>query len=390
MNNCPIFYNSLYSSTASKMKVDLWDATTAAYDEKRYLESFHLLMDYVNPELRPKYGNAEGTIFKVPHGSVIVNVSIIDGTFSVSAPFLEVNPETIIPLLRQVSSLNFSALDLAQIFIRDNQLNFEYSCKINETNPFKIYYLLREICDVGDKYDDEFVTSFGAKRLYEPIVTPFAADKAEKAYQTIQAIIKQALDYTAFFESKRFFSQAWDMIAGALRQISYYAHPQGQLMNDLDRAIRDANADSPLPGLVTDMKGFLQEWQNMDKAKFLEDFYEVETFIPTKRRSSLQNIQENFEKLYERTEKGMKDGYFMHIAIDILFNFYNTYYYNNLQEDVNAVFVDALLRSSGQPWEEAATVLFKALEKVMQGDLSTSAAKKGGLFASFVKQFINS
>ena len=385
MNNCPIFYKSLYSSTASKIKVELWDATLAAYDEEQYLKSFHLLMDYVNPELRAKYGNADGTTFKVPHGSVIVNVNIDKETFNVHAPFLEVNQETIVPLLRQVASLNFSALDLAQIYLRENRLDFEYSCKINETNPYKIYYILREICDVGDKYDDEFVTTFGAKRLYEPIVTPFAAGKAEEAYQTIQAIIKQALEYTAFFESKRNYSQAWDLIAGALRQIDFYAHPQGQLKNDIEKAIREANAEAPLPELVTDMKNFLQEWQAMDKAKFIEDLYDVEIFIPTKRRSSLQNIQENLEKLYERTEKGIQNGYQSAVAVDILFNFYNIYYHNNLQEDVNVVLADALEQSSGKAWDEAANILFRALKKIMDGDLSTDT-KKGGLFSRLLKK----
>jgi hypothetical protein len=363
------------------MKVELWDATLAAYDEKQYLQSFHLLMDYVNPALRANYGNAEGTVFKVPHGSVIVNVVIDNESFSVNAPFLEVNPESIVPLLRQVSSLNFSALDLAQIFLRDNRLDFEYSCKLNETNPYKIYYILREICDIGDRYDDEFVTTFGAKRVYEPIITPFPADKAEKTYQIIQTIIRQALDYTSYFESKRSFSQAWDMIAGALRQIDYYAHPQGQLKNDIEKAIDEANADSPLPGLITDMKNFLQEWQSMDKAKFIDDLYDIEIFIPTKKRASLQNIQEKFKKLYERSEKGIQNGYHSNATIDILFNFYNIYYFNNFQEDVNLLFVDAMEKSSGRPWEEAAAIVFKALKKVMEDDLAPTTAKKGGFFS---------
>jgi len=385
MNNFPIFYNSLYSSTASKVKVELWDTTLAAYDEKQYLKSFHLLMDYVNPELRAKYGNADGTAFKVPHGSVVVNVAITDEMLNISAPFLEVNQQTIVPLLRQVCSLNFSALDLAQIYLRENRLDFEYSCKLNETNPYKIYYILREICDIGDKYDDEFVTQFGTKRLYEPIVTPFAPDKAEQAYQTIQNIIKQALEYTAYFESKRNYSQAWDFIAGALRQIDFYAHPQGQLKNDLDKAVSEANAEEPLAGLVTDMKNFLEEWQAMDKAKFIADLYDIETFIPTKRRSSLENIQENLEKLYERAGKGIKDGYQSAVAVDILFNFYNVYYHNNLQEDVNIVLIDALEKSSGKPWEQAASILYAALKKIMDGDLS-AATKKGGLFSRLISK----
>ncbi len=379
MDNCPIFYKSLYNSTASKIKVEQWDESLAAFDEKQYLKSFHLLMDYVDPELRARYGNTDGTSFRIPHGSIIVNIAIDKESFSVSAPFLEINQSTIVPLLRQVCSLNFTELDLTQIYLRDNRLDFEYSCKINETNPYKIYYILREICATGDQYDDEYVTKFNAKRLYEPIITPFPAEKAEIAYQTILAIIKQSLEYTTYFESKRNYTQAWDLIDGTLRQIDYYVHPQGQLKNDIAQAVKDANDEKPLPGLITDVKIFLEELQTMDKTKLLENLYSIEIFIPNKRRSSLQNIQENLEKLYERAAKGMEDGYHAAITTDILFNFYNVYYHNNVQEDVNQLLVDAMERSSGKPWEAAASILFGALKKIMDGELATP--KKAGLLS---------
>ena len=45
------------------------------------------------------------------------------------------------------------------------------------------------------------------------------------------------------------------------------------------------------------------------------------------------------------------------------------YYYNNLQEDVNQVVVKALQKSSAQPWDEAAPVLYKAMEAIMEDEL---------------------
>ncbi len=385
MNNCPVFYKSLFSSTASKINVEMWDKALDTFDEKKYLESFHLLLDYVNAELRPKYGNTDGTVFKIPHGSIVVNIEIKDGMVNISAPFLEVQQNSIVPLLRQVCSLNFNNMDLAQIYLRENKLNFEYSCKIHELNPYKIYYILREICMTGDKYDDEYVTKFGTKRLYEPIVTPFPAEKAEETYKTIQEFIKNAIEYINYFESKRWFGFGWDMAALTLRQIEFYAQPQGQLKNDLEKAINDMYIKNmSIPERVTEAKKFLQELQSSDKAKFIEDLYFVQIFIPEKRRSSLQNIQENLEEEHKRTKEGMASGNYMAVVLGILFSFYNVYHHNNVQEDINITMVEAMEKSSGKSWEEAAVILSKALDKIMNGELS-SGSKKSFLSRLFGK-----
>ncbi len=381
MNNCPVFYRSLAGSTASKVQVELWDECLDTFDKKEYLKSFHLLMDYANAELRPKYGNAAGTSFKIPHGSIVLNLEIEGDSFSVKAPFLEVNQSSVVPLLRQICTLNFNNMDLAQIYLRDNRLDFEYSCKLNELNPYKMYYLLKEICMTGDKYDDEFVTKFGAKRVYEPIVKPFSPDKAERAYQVIQEFLKEALEYISYFESKRWYSMAWDMAGASLRKLDYYAHPQGQLINDLSQAISDMYDESiSLPETVTRAKTYMQKLLDTDKATIMEDLYEVEFFISSKRRSTLQNIQENLEKVYDRSREGMANKAYMGLSLDILFNFYNMYYYNDLQEDVSQVVADAMEKASGKTWDVAANALFGALDKIMNGNLAGSG-KKGGLFS---------
>ena len=95
------------------------------------------------------------------HGSIIVNIKLDEEKLSITAPFVALPEKGRIPLLRQVAGLNFNAMDLATIYLRDNRLSFEYSCPIQLINPYKIYYILQEICCTGDKYDDEFETKFG-------------------------------------------------------------------------------------------------------------------------------------------------------------------------------------------------------------------------------------
>ena len=45
------------------------------------------------------------------------------------------------------------------------------------------------------------------------------------------------------------------------------------------------------------------------------------------------------------------------------------YYYNNVQDDVNAVVVRALEKASAKPWDEAAPILHAAMDNIMEGEL---------------------
>ncbi|MFR7808522.1 MAG: hypothetical protein ACLU4N_04160 [Butyricimonas faecihominis] len=67
------FNLSTIASTESKIKVDYFDTSVEAFDNGEYLQSFYALLDYVNDEVREKYGNAKGTEFNIPHGSIVVN-----------------------------------------------------------------------------------------------------------------------------------------------------------------------------------------------------------------------------------------------------------------------------------------------------------------------------
>ena len=55
----------------------------------------------------------------------------------------------------------------------------------------------------------------------------------------------------------------------------------------------------------------------------------------------------------------------------ILYKFYEMYFYNDVQDDLNAVIANALRKSAGKSMEEASEILFEALEKVMDDDLTT-------------------
>ncbi|MDR2411173.1 MAG: hypothetical protein LBD88_00780 [Candidatus Peribacteria bacterium] len=49
------FVPSIIASTASKMDLDAWEKSLEHYENKKYLDSFLTLFDYINPELKKKY-----------------------------------------------------------------------------------------------------------------------------------------------------------------------------------------------------------------------------------------------------------------------------------------------------------------------------------------------
>ncbi|MDR3287706.1 MAG: hypothetical protein LBT27_09735 [Prevotellaceae bacterium] len=367
------FNVSTISSTASKINVDAWDESINAFESGNYYKAFEEFLNYVNPEFRKKYGNSNGTEFNIPHGSIVVNIKLEDEQLKITAPFLSLPQKNVTPLLRQVSGLNFNNLNLAQIVLTDGKLKFEYSCPIELANPWKIYYIFDELCITGDKYDDEYVTKFAAERIYEPKITPYDAKTVDEVYDAVQQSCKECFDNVKQFENDRQYGNAWNIIASTLYKISYYAHPQGQLLNDLGKAIYEHDSDQyPLPEIIARSKDFIAKLQAMPKEKFAENLYYVETFIPPKRRSSLENIQHNFEKAFENVTAALKGEDYLYVCLMITYKFYEMYYYNNLQDDVNAVVVDAMKRASAQPLNVAAPILHGAMDKIMNGDLAVT------------------
>lgn len=364
------FNPSTIASTASKLNVEAFDVSVEAFENQEYLKSFYALLDYINGDFRTKYGNVQGSEFNIPHGSIVVNIKLDDEKLTITAPFVALPEKGRIPVLRQVAGLNFNAMDLAMIFLKGDQLYFEYSCPIQLINPYKIYYILEEICRTGDKYDDEFETKFDAKRIYEPKIQPYDDATLENIYNALQLSCKECLDAVKYFESSRKYGFVWNIVQTTLLKFMYFANPQGQLLNDMQKAIREMDReDIPLPEITAKGKAVVERLQKMTKGELAEDLYYAETFIPSKRRSNLQNIQENFEDCYKKVTSYLETGDNMTVCVMVTYKFYEMYYYNNLQDDVNNVVVKALQKSSALPWDQAAPILYQAMEAIMEDEL---------------------
>ena len=373
------FYEPVISSTASKMDPEVFDQSIELFGKHAYRDALYKLLDYIDPSLRSRHGNPDGTRFTVPHGSIIVEIVLTgDDRLEITAPFVMLPEKGRIPLLRQVATLNTNVMDLACIFMQDSKLFFRYDCPMALTHPSKIYDVLWDICTTGDRYDDEFVAKFGATRIYEPRITPYDEATVNRIYTELQQLCTECLDGVKFFEADRMYGFCWNMLSTALYQINYFARPQGELLNTLDKAVREMDReDIPQSEVVARGKQAIAQLQATTREQLSESLYFVETFVSDKRRSNLANIQSNFEDDFDNATGQLDSGNTRACAAIILNAFYRMYYYNNLQDDVNAVVSRSLRACSALSWEEAAPILHQAMKRIMEGELEEETSPGG-------------
>ncbi|MDR0510764.1 MAG: YbjN domain-containing protein [Rikenellaceae bacterium] len=356
----------------------IWEKSLELFDNKQYLASFYTLLDYLNPDVRAKHGNASGSEFSVPHGSIVVNIRIEGEQLTVTAPFLAMPEKGKVPFMRQLASLN-DDLIMPQIVLEDDRLNFVFGCPLAMAHPHKLYNAIRQICLFGDKWDDEFVTKFGATRLYEPKITPYDSATVEKAIEIIRQSAAECLEAVSWFEGKRDFQNVWGAISITLFKIFHAVVPQGQLLNDLVKALDYHFRDDISPAdMMKAGRAAIEKLGAMSVEQLAPELYSVETLISDKDNATLANIQEALEERAKKARKSFESKDHLNCAMSILYTLYKIWYDKLVPDDVNAVMTDALKRSSAVDFETAAEILLTAIENIVEGDLTVEGGAGTG------------
>lgn len=369
MNITPTFERSPLGSTKSKINTPYWDTVMETFDNKRYSEVLNALLTYINPELIGSYGNKEKNTFEIPHGSVVVKIKQTNDEIIVEAPFLDISSSAKIPLMRQVSQINFYPLTLTKIVLGDDQkLNFIYRGPLELCDPYKLYDTFREICINADRYDDEFITKFKATRIQEPRIVKYNQTELDAIWLKVQSYVTEGFDYIAYFESKRITDFIYDALKTTFTKIDYYIAPQGFLRNEFENIIVDIDSNAPYNDRIFRAKEFLTKLRNYNKDVFLQDIYKTDVFIPFKYKSSMENVRKNFQNAYDTAIDEINRRSFMGAFYTIYNEFLRMFYYNNVEDDLADIIADALTNAAQKPWEEAANILREAFDTIMDID----------------------
>jgi hypothetical protein len=368
MNTTPKFHRTLWGNLQSRMDSSYWPVATDAWKQGRYLDSFFAVLDYINPSLRKTFGNTTQSEFSVPHGSVVVNIAIKDDALKVNTPFVSTTGALRVPLLRKVSELNFYPLGLSQIKLEGENLNFHYQCTLDTCEPFKIYYVLKEICKTADQYDDDFREKFKTKNLVQPKVTPCTPQEAETAWQIMQDIITDTFNLANYFDSQRWYNQTFDILNIGLKRIDYAVQPQGFLKNEIERVNGEmGNQQANVMDRNKYARTLLTQLQQLPKEKLSESLYKSEVFVPEKWNLNLDSTQKNLQGFAGNAQKYLSEQNYIMAVMECLYAFYNLYYSNYVEKRISDEINAGLEAASGKPWNEAAAALVTAINNVMAG-----------------------
>lgn len=361
------FHTSVIVSTALKNKPEALDLSIEAFNDKEYRKSLHFLLDSLNQDVKKQCGNPRGNEFNIPHGPINIQLKMDEEKLSVTAPFIYLPEKQSIAIMRQLAVINFNDLDLARLVLKNNRLDFKYHCPLAFSHPHKIRHVLEEICHTAVRHDYKFCKQFNAERIHTPRFTPYTPEMVDYAYKVLQESCRECLEALRYFESARQFNDMWTILMTTFLKIMYVIHPQGKMQDTLVQAIRDMNRDIPQAIVVTDAKQTIKELQKKKKEEILPSLYHVETFISDKKQCGWQDLRENLKNCYKQVSASMEAGNYRHVCLKTTYKFYETYYHYHLQEDLDGLLQEALSKASAQSWEKAASLLYQALETIMEG-----------------------
>lgn len=374
------FIRPITPSTESPLSVEVLDEAKELYEAGKYREAVLRFLDGVGVEIRKRFGNADQTVFVIPHGAVQIKIELGESQLNVGIDFLQLpEGEGRVAMMRQMVELNTRRLMLARFVKRGDMMSIEYSCQLSETHPYKLYSLFNNLCHVGNEFASEFGAKFGAKPLSVPQTTPYAPEHIGRIHTAVQETGRYTLDVIKEYSAERNHTAAWIVASVWYLQFLYYAQPKGALYTDIDKALDDLDDDLPTSEQVIRASRQLEDLMARTPDQLASGLYYTQTFMSPKRRSSLQIIQESIEKGFEEATQSMQSGNFERAAIRLWHVIYRAYHHHDMQDDINQVLATALERSGNKPVEQGAKILYEAVSKIMDGDLTQSADTTPGI-----------
>ncbi len=337
-----------------------------AFTNKKYIDSFLFLLDHINLEIRILYGNTDGTTFNIPHGQIIVKISIDNDFIEITAPFVSLPSQNRTSLLYHVASINANEMNLAAIVLEENTLYFRYRCPISLAEPYKIFNILKEICVISDKYHHVFTSQFKAKNIFTPENIHYKAETINNIYRQIQLCCDECLSAVSELEKEKEYGQIWNIIAITMYKLVYISQPQGALLDYLRHSISENyRKDISILELIENGKKVIENIKNTSKEKLSASLYYSATFISAKPIADYDRIRKNFSNIYNKATQSILAGDHMECYLLITYKFYETYYYCNVPKDIDKLIITALETSSAKPFNKAALILYGAMKDII-------------------------
>ncbi|MEZ4937592.1 MAG: hypothetical protein R2799_08355 [Crocinitomicaceae bacterium] len=264
-------------------QIAFWGEAVKAFDEKRYFDSFEILMKYIGD---PEIGNLSYTRngdqiqFEFIQGSNIIKGSAEGDKFvAISEIVLMETPN--VPVMRKLMSQNYS-LKYSKFALKNNVVCMKLSSKIEDASPNKLYYGLREMARKADREDDLLISEFGnVKEVGVDKTIPYSEEKMAVLLKYLDIWISETLEEVGKHDRDNFCGAIAFLLLRLSYRIDYLLKPQGQLMDRLEKiqhmffAQNNETTQQRNDKIIAEFNDIL----NWDESKKREGLYEtISTF----------------------------------------------------------------------------------------------------------------
>ena len=90
--------------------------------------------------------------------------------------------------------------------------------------------------------------------------------------------------------------------------------------------------------------------------------------------------------VYKEATEAIQTENYERRVVRLLYIFYEAYFYNDVQDDINVILSHALKKAIGKPLEDASEILYNAMDKIMEGDLEPDEDDLEGISAEAIEQ----
>ena len=342
-----------------QIDVDVWKEATESFDSKDYKQAMIHLLNYINPKVLKGVKTKKDISLTQRQGSAEINLDITDTTLSIYVPFLKMGEDTnVVALLRRISEINFTMLDLAQIVLEEDALFFKYEAPLSTCQPNKIYTVLRNITFRADDYDDLFVEEYGAI-FYKKSKTTVLNDKEKKeTLVQIREIFSRFDEDANYFVENRKENYRWDMVVIVLLRLSNMPYMQGKLRSEIiENVERMYDGDVELTQRINKGLLYLKELKGLSDSYYEESLYHAEQFISLRWRSSPQIIEERMENYKESVEEMQEREDHLGITYFLYAIFLKLIYNYTLDKNYKNAIEYTLLKVNGKSTQKASVLL---------------------------------
>lgn len=213
--------------------------------------------------------------------------------------FSEDNPELYRNLLEQNHNLKFT-----KFLIKNNTVYAEINLFVENCSNEVLYYALRELCIIADKFDDYLEIKFNN---LIPINKSHIFEMPKQEFETktiyIKKWITEALKQLAKLDSVEMSGAISFILLSTIYKIFYLVVPEGELNDILSEAENFFFESTKIASEKNkEIENVLRKILNWDDARFRKSLYKVvKTFpekIPSKTTDTLNFIKQEIEKIY--------------------------------------------------------------------------------------------